>query len=49
MIKPKKYVWGSSALPRVFLGILVQVLESTLSDRPVKVMALCSCFLMPNN
>ena len=23
MIKPKKYVWGSSALPRVFLGILV--------------------------
>ena len=42
MIKPKKYVGGSSAVPRVFFGILVhvprlgfftKVLESTPSDR----------------
>ena len=42
MIKPKKYVGGSSAVPRVFfvilvhvprLGFFTKVLESTPSDR----------------
>ena len=30
-------------------GALMKVLESTPSDRPTKVIDLCSCFLMPNN
>ena len=42
MFKTKKYVWGSSAVPRVFFGhavtciergTLTKVLESPLSDR----------------
>ena len=59
MFKPKKkYVGGSSAVPTVFLGILVHIpglgnqqkywRAHFQTDKPTKVMALFSCFLKPN-
>ena len=59
MIKPKKYVGGSSAVPRVFLAYWYMYQDWDFlqkywrahrqTDRPRKVMALFSCFLMADN